>query len=161
MTELRRLERMESVLIERRREAVRKLAADIDIDVVAPLEIPGGGAVAVYSHFADYRVEGIFAQVVLGDKFARTLTDARPVHFTDFDRAVPELTKLLSFAEQGLISAVVFKDVMTFRFCHPRVMSGYFRTLSKAGVEMHFADASPLNGLLRFGTYRPGSMAGG
>ena len=149
MSEFLKIDRADSAAMRRRREEVLLRAAERNIDTSSPGTQVKKGSVAVYCHVADYKPDQMFEQIVLCHEFARDLSDHDPIHFSDWNRSVPELRKLISFAEQGLIKAVVFKDVQTFNFCDPRAMGAYLRELSDAGAEIHFADASLINQLIK------------
>lgn len=150
MSEHRKQGWVESDTIKRRRENIRLVTTGMNICMMPVGDVIERGTIAVYSHAPGYNPDAMMVQIVTGDKCARDLSGVDPVHFADWHRSAPELKRLLGFARRGLISAVVFKDVQVFTFCPPHEMSQFLIGFRDAGVDIHFADVSRVNELVRY-----------
>lgn len=105
-------------------------------------------AVAIYSYAPKLDVDRLIDQMSFCDKFARKKYDCQPTHFYDFNPGADNFEKLIQFAKDGSLKAVVFKDVNTFVFAKENKISQFLVPLRDTGIAIHFAAGlyEPLSG---------------
>lgn len=132
---------MESARRKVLREAFREMSFATGIDIEAYNAPEFERFVAIYAYGLDYNPDELMPQFNICRKYVdENFRGAHLLYFVDGCPHTPILKNLHIFAKKGRLSAVVCRNIETFRFSNPIELKRHLGPFSKSGVDFRFAD---------------------